>query len=329
MKVKIIGEALPNIPFEPKPAGTTAPVWRYSKNPIVKRNPTKNVARIYNSAVVPYSGEFVGVFRGDGRDGSIMLYFGKSKDGLHFEFEDERLAMVREDGAPHKLGYGYDPRLVKIEDTYYTTWCNSLCGLPTIGLAETTDFQKFVFKGDALLPFNRNGVLFPRKIGGEYALLSRPSDDGNTPYGDIFLSRSKDMTYWGRHMRVMRPEQPWERLKIGAGPIPIETDIGWVLLYHGVLSTCNGFVYSMGGAILDLDDPTKVLYRSKQYLLTPEESYETTGLVPNVVFPCAALTDADTGRIAIYYGAADTTLGIAFTTIADVVDFIIENSDKK
>ena len=92
------------------------------------------------------------------------------------------------------------------------------------------------------------------------------------------------------------------------------------------VSTCNGFVYSMGGAILDIDEPSKVLYRCANYLLTPEEPYEVTGFVPNVVFPCATLQDGDTGRIAIYYGAADTHVGLAFTTADQVVNYIKEHS---
>ena len=83
--------------------------------------------------------------------------------------------------------------------------------------------------------------------------------------------------------------QWWQRTKIGAGPIPIETDDGWLMIYHGVMDTCNGFVYSMGAALLDLDEPWRVLYRTNQHILTPEQDYEVSGHVPNVVFPCAAL----------------------------------------
>ena len=115
-------------------------------------------------------------------------------------------------------------------------------------------------------------------------------------------------------------------MKIGAGAAPIETTEGWLMFYHGVATTCNGFVYSMGGAILDIDEPSKVLYRCENYLLTPEENYEVTGFVPNVVFPCATLQDEETGRIAIYYGAADTHVGLAFTTVDEVVNYIKAHS---
>ena len=113
-------------------------------------------------------------------------------------------------------------------------------------------------------------------------MLSRPSDDGHTPFGDIYLSQSPDMCHWGMHRLVMRRGggevgQWWQRTKIGAGPIPIETDDGWLMIYHGVMDTCNGFVYSMGAALLDLDEPWRVLYRTNQHILTPEQDYEVIG----------------------------------------------------
>ena len=180
-----------------------------------------------------------------------------------------------------------------------------------------------------MIAFWAYGVFFPRKVNGEYLLLSRPSDLGHTPFGDIFLSKSKDMIYWGKHQCIMQSgdgKSAWGGLKIGAGPAPIETSEGWLMIYHGVIQSCSGYIYSMGAAILDADDPAKVLYRCRDYLLTPEEDYETTGFVPNVVFPCAAVTDADTGKIAIYYGAADTFVGLAFAEVDELCDYIKRHS---
>ena len=185
----------------------------------------------------------------------------------------------------------------------------------------------FVQLENAFLPYNRNGVLFPRKINGKYAMLSRPSDSGHTPFGDIFLSESPDMLYWGKHRHVMsKSPEWWESLKIGGGAAPIETNEGWLLFYHGVSGTCNGYVYSIGGAILDKENPSIVKYRCQNFLLTPEEWYEERGFVPNVTFPCATIHDAETGKIAIYYGAADTYVGLAFTTVDLIVDYIKKNS---
>jgi len=157
-------------------------------------------------------------------------------------------------------------------------------------------------------------------------MLSRPSDTGHTPFGDIYLSQSEDLIYWGRHRYVMGPREPWESTKIGAGPVPIETSEGWLLFHHGVLTSCNGYVYSFGAVLLDLEKPWIVRRRCKPYLINPRELYELAGDVPNVCFPCAALADAGTGRITIYYGAADTVTGLAFAKIEELYDYILENS---
>ena len=327
MKVEVNCTSLPNIPWQERPSGSKQIIWRYDQNPIIGRNPIACASGIYNSAVIPYEGAFVGVFRTDYKSQLPFLHFGKSKDGFHWNIDENKIQFI--DEAGHKappLEYAYDPRLVQIDDTYYITWCNGYHG-PTIGVARTRDFKTFVQMENAYLPFNRNGVLFPRKINGKYVMLSRPSDNGHTPFGDIFVSESPDMCHWGRHRWVMGSGlQWWQGKKIGAGPTPIETSEGWLMIYHGVLDTCNGFVYSMGAAILDLDKPEKVLYRTNQPILTPEESYETTGKVPNVAFPCAALCDGKTGRLAIYYGAADTYTALAFGRVDDIVNFVKSNS---
>ena len=159
-------------------------------------------------------------------------------------------------------------------------------------------------------------------------MLSRPSDAGHTPFGDIFYSQSPDMIHWGRHRWVMGPKSwTWESTKIGAGPIPIETSEGWLLFYHGVLTSCNGYVYSFGAALLDLDQPWKVIHRGGPYLLSPQTDYECVGDVPNVAFPCAALYDPPTGRLAIYYGAADTVTALAFARIDEVLDYLKTTSE--
>ena len=324
----IVGDALPNLPWENRPAGCSDPVWRFTGNPVIGWNPIPSGARAYNSAVIPYGKGFVGVFRIDSKSGRAGLHFGTSDDAIHWNLENELIKWVDESGKPRPNSYAYDPRLVKIEDTYYITWCDDLRGA-SIGMGYTKDFKTFVKAENPLMPFNRNGVLFPRKINGEYLLLSRPSDSGHTPFGDIFVSHSKDLTYWGKHRFVMGKGGSgwWQGTKIGAGPVPIETKDGWLLFYHGVSGTCNGFVYSIGAAILDLNEPWKVLYRTRGYLLTPEKPYETTGFVPNVAFPCANMYDAPTGRIAIYYGAADTYSAIAFTQIDELLAYIKADSE--
>ncbi len=324
----IMGGSLPNLPWEEKPEGVTDVLWRYSRNPILGWNPIPKAARIFNSAVNPWGDGFAGIFRADQRNGRATLFFGSSRDGFRWEIGPDPIPWTDENGNPHPTGYAYDPRLVRIDDVYYIVWCDDMHGA-SIGLGRTEDFKRFIRMSNPLLPFNRNGVLFPRRIGRKYLLLSRPSDSGHTPFGDIFLSESPDLIYWGNHRYVMGKggQGWWQGVKIGAGPAPIETTEGWLLFYHGVSSTCNGFVYSFGAALLDIDDPSRVMYRTRDYLLTPEMDYETTGFVPNVVFPCAALSDAGTGRIAVYYGAADTHIALAFARAEELIDEIKTHSE--
>jgi len=328
MSKTIIGEALPNIPWEDKPKGYEGVMWRYSKNPLIGWNPTPSTARIYNSAVLPYEGAFVGVFRADHKNGRANIHFGRSKDGLHFEIDDNIIPWVDENGKPNPISYGYDPRFVKIDDNYYVVWCDDMKGA-SIGMGMTKDFKTWTRLPNSLMPFNRNGVLFPRKVNGNYILFSRPSDSAHTPFGDIYMSESPDLVYWGKHRWVMGKggQGWWQGTKIGGGPVPVETTEGWLMFYHGVSGTCNGFVYSFGAVLFDINDPGKVLLRTRDYLLTPEKDYETAGFVPNVTFPCANIYDADTGRIAIYYGAADTYTALAFCQIDELLEYMKKNGE--
>mgnify|MGYP002677858335 FL=1 len=331
-KVWIAGEALPNMPWQERPEGSREVLWRYDSNPIIGRYALSSSNSIFNSAVVPFKkGEynFAGVFRCDDTNRRMRLHVGFSRNGFNWDINEED---VKFSGADAEIGqwvYGYDPRVCKIEDKYYVTWCNGYHG-PTIGVAWTTDFETFHQEENAFLPYNRNGVMFPRKIDGRFAMLSRPSDTGHTAFGDIFYSESPDLCFWGRHRHVMAPapfeQSAWQCMKIGAGPIPIETSEGWLLIYHGVLRSCNGYVYAFGSALLDLEQPGKGIARSGPYLISPREPYECMGDVPNVTFPCAALHDSQTGRIAVYYGCADSVTGLAFGYIDEIVEFTKKNS---
>lgn len=314
----------PTMPWEDRPEGSQDVMWRYSANPIIPRNLLKTSNSIFNSAVVPFGDGYAGVFRCDDTNRRMRLHVGFSGDAINWKINEEPLTFECNDPEIGNWVYGYDPRVCFIEDRYYVTWCNGYHG-PTIGVAYTFDFITFHQLENAFIPFNRNGVMFPRKINGKYAMLSRPSDNGHTPFGDIFYSESPDMEFWGHHRHVMAPapfeQSAWQCTKIGAGPIPIETPEGWLLIYHGVLASCNGFVYSFGSALLDLDEPWKVKYRSGPYLISPQELYECVGDVPNVCFPCAALYDEPTGRIAVYYGCADTVTGLAFGYVPEIIEF--------
>jgi beta-1,4-mannooligosaccharide/beta-1,4-mannosyl-N-acetylglucosamine phosphorylase len=313
----------PALPWEDRRAGSSDIVWRSSLNPVIARDHLPRSNSIFNSAVVRVEDGFAGVFRVDDRSREMNLHAGRSADGVNWEIDPEPIEFRPTDARvaeiQHDFQHAYDPRVTWLEDRWYVSWCNGYHG-PTIGIGYTFDFRTFHQLDNAFLPFNRNGVLFPRRIGDSYAMLSRPSDNGHTAFGDIFYSESPDLVHWGRHRHVMAPRAwTWESTKVGAGPTPIETPEGWLLIYHGVLTSCNGFVYSMGAALLDLDKPWKVIARGRDYLLSPQVSYEQVGDVPNVVFPCAALVDDATDRITIYYGAADTVTCLAHAYVSEIL----------
>ena len=314
------------IPWEDRPSGTTDVVWRSSLNPILTRDAVPGANSIFNSAVVPFEEGYAGVFRVDDTTRAMNLHAGRSADGVAWELEREPIAFTPADGRvaeiQERFEHAYDPRVTWLEDRFYVTWCNGYHG-PTIGLAHTNDFRTFVQLDNAYLPFNRNGVLFPRRIAGAYAMLSRPSDGGHTAFGDIFYSKSPDLVHWGRHRHVMAPlPLSWQATKIGAGPTPIETEDGWLVLYHGVLTSCNGFVYAMGAALLDLDEPWRVVARGSRYLLAPHVPYAQVGDEPTVVFPGAALDDERADRLTIYYGGADTVVCMAHAHLSEVLAFV-------
>jgi beta-1,4-mannooligosaccharide/beta-1,4-mannosyl-N-acetylglucosamine phosphorylase len=315
------------IPWESRPAGESDVLWRSSRNPIIARDQLPRSNSIFNSAVVEYGDGFAGVFRVDDTRRVMNIHAGRSVDGVAWEIDPEPIVFQAADERVPEIQeaflYAYDPRVTWLEDRYYVTWCSGYHG-PTIGVGYTHDFEAFHQLDNAFLPFNRNGVLFPRRIGGSYAMLNRPSDNGHTPFGDIYYSESPDLVHWGRHRHVMAPVPlTWQATKIGAGPTPIETAEGWLVLYHGVLTSCNGFVYSMGAALLDLEEPWKVVARGSDFLLAPHAPYEQVGDVPNVVFPCAALVDTEADRVSVYYGGADTVVCLAHGHLSELIAFAL------
>ncbi|MDT0675878.1 glycoside hydrolase family 130 protein [Autumnicola musiva] len=320
-----------NIPWQDSPENCKDVLWRHASNPIIDRYAIPSSNSIFNSAVVPFKDGFAGVFRCDNKAVQMNIFAGFSKDGINWDINHEPIKMQPGNTQMIESDYKYDPRVTFIEDRYWITWCNGYHG-PTIGIGYTFDFEEFFQCENAFLPFNRNGVLFPKRINGKYALLSRPSDNGHTPFGDIYISYSPDMKYWGEHRCVMKvapfEQSAWQCTKIGAGPVPILTAEGWLLFYHGVIATCNGFRYSIGAAILEENEPDKVKFRSKPYLLAPAKLYELTGDVPNVLFPCAALHSIEEDRLALYYGAADTVTGVAYGRISEVLEYVKQNTLK-
>ena len=176
MSVRILNTpSLPNIPWQDKPKDhrAHAPVWRYSGNPLFPREPVPGVARIFNSAVMPWEDGFIAVLRGEQVNGIPYIYLGRSKDGIHWQVDPDRIPFTDEKGGSFMPYYAYDPRLVKVDDTYYAIWCQDNYGA-AIGMAMTKDFRTFTRLENPYIPFNRNAVLFPRKINGLFTLFPGP-----------------------------------------------------------------------------------------------------------------------------------------------------------
>jgi beta-1,4-mannooligosaccharide/beta-1,4-mannosyl-N-acetylglucosamine phosphorylase len=225
----------------------------------------------------------------------------------------------------------YDARITRIEDRYYVMFAMDTDFGCRLGLAETGDFVTFDFLGITGKDDVRNGVMFPGRPGGKYLRYERPNklrfESGVTSGDEIVLSESTDLVNWSPVGNVMRGRMHyWDEL-IGPGPPPIRTREGWLLIYHGIATHGSACLYQAGVALLDPEDPARVLSRGRNNVLEPREPYETTGQVPNVVFPTGAIVEqfdpegfADPGAVVrIYYGAADTCVGLAVSTVGELI----------
>ena len=298
---------------------------RDPRNPIITPEMLGgNVDAIHNSGITKFRGRYVGLFRVDDLGLREGLYKGTSDDGYKWSIEKTWIKVKNPySDSPDPARKAFDPRITKMGDTYYIVYCLWCWGhKSSVSILKTEDFETFEHVGLPFPPQNRNGVLFPRKINGKYVMLHRPSGGGDA---DIFLSSSPDLIHWGEHHMVMEHGGGWGWQKIGPGPVPIEVDEGWLMIFHGVRDTASGFIYCAGGAILDREQPWKVLHRCVHYLLAPTEDYERIGDVFNVVFPTSLAHDEATGKLDLYYGCADTRIGVAHANIREVVDYIIAN----
>ncbi|MCK5279540.1 MAG: glycoside hydrolase family 130 protein, partial [Cyclobacteriaceae bacterium] len=195
-----------------------------------------------------------------------------------------------------------------------------------IGLAKTKDFKTIERVSLITEADYRNVVIFPEKFNGLYARLDRPHSE-ISPWA-IWISYSPDLIYWGESKLIMNPVQyHWDEMKIGPGAPPIKTKRGWLNIYHGVFPTMDGSVYRLGVALHDLDDPSKIVAVGDEWILQPEEIYEITGYVHNVVFTCGAVPEDD-GSVKIYWGGADKVMCVGTARLDDLVDHCFKNSRK-
>jgi beta-1,2-mannobiose phosphorylase / 1,2-beta-oligomannan phosphorylase len=244
------------------------------------------------------------------------LRIARSRDGIHFEVDDS--PAMSASNADEAFGLE-DPRITLIDSTY---WINYTAVSPrgiSTALASTTDFRTFHRHGIIFAPPNRDVTIFPEKIDGRYAAHHRPmaSEPGESA---IWSATSVDLLDWGNHRYVAGARaDAWDNLKIGGGAVPfrVQTDThdGWLAVYHGV--TSSPMTYSLGGLLLDANDPSKVIARSREPILRPEAEYERSGFFDGVVFTCGLLAEGDLVRV--YYGAADGVTAVADLSLEEIL----------
>jgi beta-1,4-mannooligosaccharide/beta-1,4-mannosyl-N-acetylglucosamine phosphorylase len=296
---------------------------RYEGNPILTAERLKDLPggcnSVFNSSVIAFGNGFKAILRVEDRSGLQSLRVAESEDGIHFTVHPDRILLPETEEQKMYEEAIYDPRITQIGDRYYVCYAAESKYGCQVGLASTDDFKNFERHGCIAETENRNLVLFPEKIGGKYYRLDRPFQGQS---GNIWMNESPDLIYWGRPRCIMESRRfHWDRGKIGAGAPPIRTKDGWLMVYHGTTPLCNGLIYRLGVALLDLERPWIVKHRAKAYILSPTEYYERVGDCPNVCFVNSAIPFFDRDEMWIYYGGADQCLCLAKCKISELITF--------
>lgn len=241
------------------------------------------------------------------------LRLARSRDGVTFTVDDRPALYPQYKYEEYGIE---DPRITRIDDTYYITYTAvSRWGI-AVGLASTNDFLTYTRHGLIFGPENKDVVLFPELINDRFFVLHRPSVIGLGEL-QVWLASSHDLHHWGGHRPLLACRAGrWDGLRIGAGDVPVRTPQGWLTIYHGV-SREHG--YCLGAALLDAHDPSRVIARSDEPLLVPDAPYETSGFFDNTVFTCGSVLDDATGLLHLYYGAADAVTCLATMRLDDIL----------
>ncbi len=295
-------------------------VQRYEGNPILtKKDVPYAVETIHNAGATRFENFYILLFRSHLRNGRSIIGIARSEDGYNFIVDSEPFITPSTHGAFAGFEeYGVeDPRVCLIGADYYITYSAYSRHGVRIALAKTRDFKSVERISLISEPDMRNVTLFPKKFGDRYARMDRPHSEIK-PWS-IWLSWSPDLVHWGDSVPVINPlEYHWDEMKVGPGATPIETSDGWLNIFHGVFSTMDGAVYRLGVALHDLTDPTVLLGVAEEWILGPEDPWEVTGYVHNVVFSCGAVPEDD-GTVKIYWGGADTVMCVGTAKTADLI----------
>jgi predicted GH43/DUF377 family glycosyl hydrolase len=282
---------------------------------------------VFNPAAAQLNGTTVILARVEDLTGISHLTVARSRNGLDgWSVEPEPLLAPARGGTSEQWGFE-DARTVwapELKRWVITCTASGPAG-PAVFLATTDDFTPVERYGVVRKAEDKNAALLPERIDGRWILFHRPKTEYGGAHGEILLSRSPDLISWSAPEQVLKPRAGawWDSLRIGLGPPPLRTEHGWLIIYHGVKETVAGTLYRVGLALTDLEEPTRLLCRLPQWVLAPLAPYEREGDVPNTVFPCGLVHDAETGEVRLYYGAADTSICVATAQLDDLLAAVL------
>jgi len=284
------------------------------------------VNAVFNPGAAHVDGETVLLARVETLTGVSHLTVARSANGVDGWSIDAEPLLAPTDGVESEQWGFEDPRLVWVPelDRWVITCTSYGPAGPAVYLATTTDFRTVERRGIVKRPEDKNAALLPERVNGQWILFHRPMTAFGGAHGEIFLSRSTNLHSWSAPEQVLQPRHGawWDSLRIGLGPPPLHTQRGWLVIYHGVKETVAGVIYRVGLALVDLEEPTRLLGRASEWVFGPEASYERQGDVPNAVFPCGLVHDEAAGEVRLYYGAADTSICLATARLDELLDAI-------
>jgi len=284
------------------------------------------VNAVFNPAAAAADSETVLLARVEDRRGISHLTVARSANGLDGWTVDPEPLLAPNGETSEQWGFE-DARLVWVDELgRWVITCTAYGPAgPAVFLATTEHFHTVERVGIVRQPEDKNAALLPHRVGGRWVLLHRPKTQYGGARGEILLSRSDDLISWSAPEQVLQPRAGawWDSLRIGIGPPPLRTEHGWLLIYHGVKDTVAGEIYRVGLALLDLNEPTRVLRRLPNWIFAPLAPYERTGDVPNVVFPCGLVHDSGSDEVRLYYGAADSSICVATARLHDLLDAVL------
>lgn len=279
---------------------------------------------VLNPGAIEHDGGVVLLLRVEDTTGVSNIHAARSRNGVDgWEIAPEPLLRAGEPGWPHEAWGCEDPRITRIDedDCWYVTYTGASPFGAAVGIARTQDFTRLERLGTVLSPPNKDAVLYPRRFGGRYVMLHRP-DVGDQEH--IWSAHSPDMRHWGepRCLLEERGGVAWDGLRIGAGPPPLLTERGWLLIYHGVKGYGGRLLYRAGVALFDRDEPTRLLRRGPSWVFQAREDWELRGLVPGAIFPTGLIRRGD--ELWVYYGVSDMYVGLAIAKLDEVLAVLDE-----